>query len=703
MPLIDEQKKQIEEFFAKQKISEIYSPQRSEEIKKQFENLAARWIDDGRSLDHCLKTAEEIFDERRLASRHHTNAMRQRFEILTYERKPGNFKMEEIIAQYGRQETGTNLGSIFGGTSSEVKAIVERNTPIIHSAPVSPFYRNNVFDTCRLTRYGLACNQKRLEVFLESGRSDLTPEEEKNLGRRNKHLHRASNMLESCVAGLSSITNWAGRGVISRSHASQDNRYSNYLRHRNEVIAGVASQLGPNARDGKSYLKALGRVNKILEGSGDLLSAAEFQKIQAMITEELKKEKDVDDKELEKFNQDMQKLNEEMLKKLQGVVDDEDNAWKYRLMQMFLIMTPLGAFSAMGFLSYMDPISQLIGPIFDGATSLGDAIGQMGTSEVLGPFGEIAKGLHLDDAVSGIIEHVPIISDFADIFDWATDNPIAQNLFATIAPLKDSALIPIFIAGGYSLMRLSKEIEMYQKSSDLKETQQKKVEDAVEDFRKKRSEALPKRVEAIAGARYSAIENAFIESAAVSTIALADDATLAGVFAGLQIDVFGPDGKKTRSAALETLRDAATGKMPDTREILRNLQQSSDSTRQQFVDRFLLFSAANQNLQEFQKLQASAQNAKQIQDQQRIVLGGAILDAVARDKGIFVTLEETKGDDAAKKFEKTKKHYEQVKKYLVENDVTVFNAAGQSCIPSPEVKGQNVTNLMSRISRGVAA
>lgn len=482
--------------------AELYSPGEVEVLKNKMVGSLADFLKNANSVAveqwlHTLKN--EILPERRQALRQYINVRRQKQEIEKYELKPGEVNVGALAEQISNQiplnnkekrfwqeefgygdDTGNNWSSFFGGTRKAIDVVKNRDTPIIHTTMPSKRYRNIVFDTEVEVRDQIVVNDLKLDKWLNEGKK-TTAAEEDALKERIWWKHRRDNLFESLLDNSLKLFNWAGKGITSKSKVSEDSRYQAYLQKRNGLLSSMILQLNP--KNSSAYLEVLKRVNDILANSTDLLDQATFNKLTKLIEDEIVKENAASKAELERFNVQIQKLNEAMLSTMEGHVKTEDEMWKYRVMQMFLILTPIGAFSVAGHVfSYMDPLTQLLGPLFDG--DLAGGIASITSSPVLGPFGIIADKMQIDKAVEVILDKTPILSQFCDTFNFVTGNYEAQQLFGTVSPLSSSVLFPLGIAGAVSMFRADTEITHWDKVNKDVEAKNKDLKNAVENFDK---------------------------------------------------------------------------------------------------------------------------------------------------------------------------------------------------------------------------
>jgi hypothetical protein len=497
-------------------------------------------------------------------------------------------------------------------------------------------YRNIVFDTRVSVLDDIRINDERLKVFLEEGRGDLRPEERAGIKTRNKTWNRVSNNFEEFGDTIHKITEWAGRGVLSSSKASDSKIYKDFLTRRNELIDSMLWKAGPNAQNNSFYLKVLNKVNSALAGSDDIMDQATFQKMQQLITDEIKTEDTAVKAELDAFNKKLNDMNDSMLAGLQNHVDEDDKLWKYRCLQVFLLLTPLGAFSIAGHVfSYIDPFMELIGPLFDAGKTLGQGLGDMASSDVLGPFGKIAEAFRIDEGIELFFDKTPIVSDLCEIFDFATDNDLVQNALGAASPLQFSPISLLAPAILYSFFRADTEMTQYQKVSAYEKSQSKALEEIFKEFEKGRESGFDKdekgniviaskdfrngkypglvdRVDKFSGKRMATLKEANLDAKLVSFISDPDNADkLDGLFGGLEFKIKDDVGNIVTQSILAIFENG------DKKKFFEILYDVNSDAKKEALDRFLLFSAIqnsdknfDENLTEFSQERSAAEKKK---------------------------------------------------------------------------------------------
>lgn len=616
MPIDLKNAQRIDEFFDKEKFATHYDKTQLEDIKsKLLRHFETDPNED--AINARLDLVKEIGLQHNIANRHYENVRRQEHEIRRYELKPGQDHVSELADQikkmvpfkqnspwwrekfagYG-DRVPFFLSSVAGGSKEAVSWVQNNNRPIIHQSAPSNFdkvmYRNLVMDAKVTSLDEVRVADKRMEMFLDSGRDSMTKDDARKVMKRAGPVaHRVQNLTEAATAGLLAATNAAGKGILSHSKASEDDRYKKYLAQKNAMIAQMMWTLGSDSRYGTRYLQALQKINEAMSGSGELLDEARFRQLQEAIDAEILKTEGDNKKQMEAFNESISTLNTNMLNGLQKHVDNEDDMWKYRMVQVLLILTPLGGLSLFGgFMSYIEPLANLLGPVFSSGLSFGEGVGSIVTSDVFGPLGDLCEKIHLDEGIAYLLDNVPVLDQFGQVVDGITDNPIAQNLMGAVSPLLSSPLIPLGIAGVYSLFRLDTEVAHYSKVSDFRKEQSKQLERKFEDFHKEVvGDKLKEKIAGFSKIEVDGCRKSSINAQLAEFISKCDNDEISEIFKNLKLKVDKDPSNKVEKTLPELQLAGFDISSPST--ILNLLYNSSEATRANFVNRFLLFKAVD--------------------------------------------------------------------------------------------------------------
>ena len=610
--------------------------------------------DDG-DYSHFADLAKEIFVKQRRAERRVMNRRRQELEIKYFELHPGTIKIEDFARQFeklipykkegeigydGEAEgyhpsVGPNFHSWRGGSEQEYLDIVERDQPIAHTSLPSIAYRNNVMDAKTRVEDELRENQERARLFSEEGRG-ATEEDLAKVRKFNRTKHQLTNVAESALLPPTKLLQWLGRGIISNSKASETDRYKEYLKRRNAALGRLAFKLAP---DNDIYRKMLQRIEDF--GTGDeMFDEASMGKIKELLLALAADSGKVSAAELEAANKSMEAANQAMLKGMQKFVDWEDNAMKFRLLHLALLLTPIGGFTFLApeFFSWMDILQDLFGPMFDVSKGFSEGLGDIVTSDALGPLGDAADALGVDDTIEWVADW-PLIENVGEIFDTLMDNDLTANLFGTIAPLVSSPLIPIVVAAVYSLTRVDQEVMHYcevKKFITDQEAAMNKIVDGIE--KKMGSASMEEKIAKFVTEKFKVSKQAWLDIACARFIGSALEE---------QLEVFNSFKFTDSAGAKKTFLDLKTGGVLDDRTALDYLCGSTDKLK--IVDRFCLFKAAEFSPAKLTALEADSGAASKGMQAQKDALHQEYIFKLAEKKRM--TSIQTKPADRAKDLE----------------------------------------------------
>ena len=140
---------------------------------------------------------------------------------------------------------------------------------------------------------------------------------------------------------------------------------------------------------------------------------------------------------------------------------DSDAMFKWRVLQVALIVSPFMGLSVMG------PITHIFQGVFMNAGGIGNGIASLATGQYTGPFGDFCELLHLDDAIRWLLCDMPGLSDVVNILNTVVSSHLVQGVLGgVVLPLASSPLVPIAIAGVFSLFRANAEIDYSKKYGD---------------------------------------------------------------------------------------------------------------------------------------------------------------------------------------------------------------------------------------------
>jgi len=305
---------------------------------------------------------------------------------------------------------------------------------------------------------------------------DLSLEEKKHFdverSRKNYNSRVAGNFAAQKAKDLFS---YLGRDFYSKSDPAKSKRYKDYTQKRNKMVEDLYLKYAPD-RGSKAQIAA--ELRRLLDSANidenGMMDQITFNRLSQLLAKEGAK----DSKDAKAISDEMNKLNEEALNLSKEHTSSEDQKWKWRLLQVALILTPFCGIS-------------LLGPLFGAASSvlgsggLSGGITSLMTCDALGPLGDFVKLIRLDDAVSWVLTDCPIIGDVVGVADSLIVNDIAQPILGGAFSILSTPLVPVLIGGAYALKRLPGELSDKQSFDKKFKDQQKKLEDKIAELGKK--------------------------------------------------------------------------------------------------------------------------------------------------------------------------------------------------------------------------
>lgn len=258
-------------------------------------------------------------------------------------------------------------------------------------------------------------------------------------------------------------------GIYSKSDPLKSSYLKDYYRERDKHFSNLLWNLNP--KQGKSS-EVMERCRKLLERSHyndygtdnqtenelGLLDAETFRKLTSLISEEMQKLDSKHAEQMKDYNKRINDLNEKVLESAKEQTADSDAMFKWRVLQAALIITPFAGLSIMG------PITHVFQGVFMNAQGLGHGLASLTTSEYTGPFGTICELLHIPEALEWLFCSMPGVSHAIDLTDTVISSHLMQGMMGGILlPLASGPLVPIAVAGVYSLFRANSEIAYHVK------------------------------------------------------------------------------------------------------------------------------------------------------------------------------------------------------------------------------------------------
>lgn len=402
---------------------------------------------------------ENVFEERKLALKQRDTIVRKYAEIESAKTYPEKAVLSEWVKQQ-------NKLSKYSPDEMLSRNIKDDDGPTSHLAIPDANYQRQVMRAGFETRGVIEMNMARVKSLLEDG-CDISESKKEKLKTRYNQSFFQEKMLEAASAAQGAVKQ-LGRGVYSKTDAVDLNFTQTYNLRREALAREMRSKMDMSRGDISSVMNSMMAQ---LNASNDPLDIAARDKMRKLFEEEGKKIEEDYKARMDKLDNDVKEQEGAMLKEMQNHVDRSDEMLKYRLLTMFLVFTPLGAFSALGPLAqYFGTLSDIFGPIFEAHKSLGEGFGDAITSERFGFLGQLMDKMEVDKLVELVFDKAPVFHQFSEVFDALTDNDIAQGLMAEGVPLLGSPLVYGAIGAYAALGRAPEELKH---NKDIQTTKEK--------------------------------------------------------------------------------------------------------------------------------------------------------------------------------------------------------------------------------------
>ncbi len=505
-----------EKHFAKEKIGELQI-----KMRKQYKlagAASAGAAPDLAKIDRFLTVAKEEIVGFCEVFKQHENVIRQEAEIVKSIKSAGKVGVA-TMAREAQNRIGVAPGpgwlseqdsygvepDLFSPNRTprqNIDLIKNHKNPVVHASPfrapdtpllLTPFtmipgvgnfsrgYKRLLSQARAETAYDVQSRAERLRKILDGG----DPVQEKFKPYEKSEVAAALfNPVYEAGGRLQKAFNWAGRGIFSSSTPEYNPNFSKYLQRRNALVANFPHGLNPGNTAQAELIK---RYQDLLEGSKFLdeasLDETSFNDLMSLFKKEIEAANAPNVEQMKVIDEKIEELRKAMFETTKDHTKDEDAMWKFRLLQAFLIASPFIG------IAYMGPILGVFSSAF-GAGGLAHGLSSILTPEVLGPLGYVTQFLRLDELVSLILNNVPIIKDLVGLGDSFIGSSIAQSVLTVVAiPLLAGPIIPIGIAGLYSICRLSSEIDHANTYNAKFKDHDKKLDDGIWDLIKNLKDA----------------------------------------------------------------------------------------------------------------------------------------------------------------------------------------------------------------------
>jgi hypothetical protein len=471
MPVDVAQQQQFDALLSK--VKDLYgtkkydrSPRITEGLKERFATVSK--VGDVSEMDRFLNTLGNIFEEREVVKKQRDNVVRQMAEIDESVFSPQKITISKWLDQ-----------SRARGEHESVEAIKDSKTPITHLSVPSGGYRQKVMLAGFETQGAVDANLVRLNSIIDTGDDISWQQQEKirNIKPRNqKYCETAAQV----GAGIHKIFEQAGKGLYSSTDAADLSFVHEYNLKRQQLAQSLREKLNAGH---SNYSILMEKLLSKIKNSTDIHDIASYNQMKEALEKEIKDDEAEYKIRMDKFDKDMKDSAEAMLKDMQSDADESDKMWKYRVLSLFLIFTPLGAFSIAGHVfNYLDPLKQFLGPLLDAHKGLGEGFADMITDKkTFGFLGEFMDIIEVDKAIEGIFD-LPIIDDLDKIVSYAKNSDIGQEVLGTAFQM--STLGILGIGAVTALKQGAWEADHMKSSKEKKDKHMKALDSSFSDLEK---------------------------------------------------------------------------------------------------------------------------------------------------------------------------------------------------------------------------
>ena len=606
-------------------VAEIYNTSfkqdRADIIK---ENLIQRCISNPQSAKRYLENARRVFEEGAKARTYNENVLAEGLRIRAQENQPYKFDFKAFIKQHENGAARSEMISgITGATEEQIQRIKEgRYNEPFNSLP-DKSYRNNVFDSEVSARDDMEVNLARLDKFMQYGEDKLSQEEDKKCRKHVQKVHEAKNAMQYFGNMFLEGSKIVGRGIISKTEPSESKAYERYSQKRNQMLGSMLSSALPG-RNRKEYIDMIKRRNSEIIGGDDVAAAAIAQQMNWDLDAILQKSDEEDQKRLKELEKKIEDGSKTTLDKLEPILEREDEAQKWQMMCAFMVLGPF-----VGGVALAPILGQVLGPVLAGSGSFAQNLAMLPVNPIFGPFADFAQLCHVPELIRYALENLPIISDFAEIMNFVTRNPISATIFESGLPLLDSPLVALGMAGMAivvgtgmgTLIAIDKQTTIDARQTALEEVKQS-FQKGEENLKKHRSEEIANATVRIIKETYPIAK--FAEFLSSKT---ADDIDQLGM-------KFSPEDQKK---FLELKNDVNNENclLGDIRGFLQGVDFKGNADNKKTLDKFLLFKAVGEDPKKFQDAQKSPAEQEKLISKQRETFEQEAIERQAVVRGII--------------------------------------------------------------------
>ncbi len=676
--------KEIDDLFSAYRIDEqVFNKEQLAEQKLKLKKLCKV---KGANPELLLDLAKKNLQEGEELSRFSQNVFRKKAEVAVAKADPGKVDVAKFLKQINEQipllsdqsKSGWNpkksgyadnagpasftgrffdeLRAIRGFNNEEIKQIWHDDRPIVEGGIISQEYQEKV-TSAELNLYQeISAYKIKNEYFFDKGELPSKEEIAQKVQEQNKSFVLTTAAKNSDRI-LRNLVDAAGKGIISNTKAQDTSDFRKYLLKRNGLLSGVVNNSVSDLKDRTAHIKDLKRQNAELLKSGLVEDFATYFEMEALLDSEMKIVEAENAKILKELDDKTNAISTKTLDGLQAHIDKKDDAWKWHVISMVLIVSPFSpALIVAGpMFNYMGFVSQILDPVFNAGSGFAHGIGSIVTNPAFGPISNLTQAMRLDQGIEGFLNNMPIVNSVAGddgIIDFLISNPISQNLIGESGAVLTSPLALLAIAGVAAAVDLDSYFEREKDKTNFLKGQKEKLKSVFNELDKTVEEKNNEDLKRLAKNRIDILKSSSFYQELIDFIRKSDAKTLS-IFDDIKIE--DPDKNEVK------LSDKAMIEKVNDLQLFAVLKDSGQD--QEALKKFKLFSAlqdesksVEENLRRF-KIKSSSANSKEanelIEEQgqklnQKFILKYAQKNNLITEKEANEILAKNLNDDAKK-------------------------------------------------------
>lgn len=245
-----------------------------------------------------------------------------------------------------------------------------------------------------------------------------------------------------------------GRGIYSKTDPANISELKKFQKNRDALITHLLHKYAPNNGARAQIMTKLQHILNLAQNDENgMLDKVSFEALTKLIEDEIGQ----DNSHLKEVTKKMNALYAQVFDLAKEKGKESDDLWKYRALQIALLVTP---FAGISLLSPLSPFLGALGSVF----SNGIAGGAVEIMRSLGPFSYFVELLRLDVAIEWLFSDSPIVGDIFGVVDAVLTSEPVKNLTGNILmPVLFAPLVPMVVAGAYSLARIPTEYDFHEK------------------------------------------------------------------------------------------------------------------------------------------------------------------------------------------------------------------------------------------------